>query len=116
MALGNGGFKPNVSARLSEMYENKLVVSSGGFQGSERKGKRRMLLSRKDSAFGIFLLRHKRRRVVRALSGWIFSGEVRVSELLFSGGSWDGFRRVGVFHLSEEIGVPRGGVRYHRRE
>ena len=54
VALGNGGFKPNVSARLSEMYENKLVVSSGGFQGSERKGKRRMLLSRKDSAFGIF--------------------------------------------------------------
>mgnify|MGYP003313375280 FL=1 len=54
VALGNGGFKPNVSARLSEMYENTLVVSSGGFQGSERKGKRRMLLSRKDSAFGIF--------------------------------------------------------------
>jgi len=54
VALGNGGFKPNVSARLSEMYENKLLVSSGGFQGSERKGKRRMLLSKKDSAFGIF--------------------------------------------------------------
>jgi len=53
VALGNGGFKPNVSARLSEMYENKVVLSGGG-QGSERKGKRRMLLSRKDSAFGIF--------------------------------------------------------------
>jgi dipeptide/tripeptide permease len=62
VAVGNGGFKPNVSARLSEMYERKLGSgSSGSSSGSSGSGSRMrtsssssMLLSKKDSAFGIF--------------------------------------------------------------
>ena len=66
VAVGNGGFKPNVSARLSEMYERKLGWSSGSSgsgsgSGSSSSGSRMrtsssssMLLSKKDSAFGIF--------------------------------------------------------------
>ena len=60
VAVGNGGFKPNVSARLSEMYERKLGSGSSG-SGSSGSGSRMrtsssssMLLSKKDSAFGIF--------------------------------------------------------------
>jgi len=61
VAVGNGGFKPNVSARLSEMYERKLGSSSGSSSSGSGSGSRMrtsssssMLLSKKDSAFGIF--------------------------------------------------------------
>ena len=60
VAVGNGGFKPNVSARLSEMYERKLGSGSSSSGGSGSGSRMRtsssssMLLSKKDSAFGIF--------------------------------------------------------------
>ena len=65
VAVGNGGFKPNVSARLSEMYEsNKRKKNSNNSNSNSNINNNNnndnvsrttpLLLSRKDAAFGIF--------------------------------------------------------------
>jgi len=61
VAVGNGGFKPNVSARLSEMYESNKRKSNSNNSNSNSNNNNNnasrttlLLLSRKDAAFGIF--------------------------------------------------------------
>ena len=65
VAVGNGGFKPNVSARLSEMYESNKRKSNSNNSNSNSNNNINnnndnasrttpLLLSRKDAAFGIF--------------------------------------------------------------
>ena len=70
VAVGNGGFKPNVSARLSEMYEsnkrkknsnnsnsNSNIINNNNNNNNNNDNASRttpLLLSRKDAAFGIF--------------------------------------------------------------
>ena len=68
VAVGNGGFKPNVSARLSEMYESNkrkknsnnsnsniiIIINNNNNDNDNASRTTPLLLSRKDAAFGIF--------------------------------------------------------------